>query len=398
MLTVVNLALVTTTCKDVKDLFRNNDPGCCQSSEDTAVPYSLLSDSVDATLLSLGYRTGPYALAGAAYGDGAHAYINHHNAASSVSKLNLKECETGYSTVKATQCYYEFGNQVSAIVPLSTGATGFLASDTVSTTIPLLASGYGMGSPTNDYLHFTAPSYNDAITAFMKKQLTGSKVGFVHFPLQYGLVEIPHFDSEAIKYGMVSRHYDVGFPAIWGNPTPTNLTELFSASTVDAVFMMPWGGLGESWMDAAIGVGYTASQFTTIWWGAPDVMTSKFNGAKIASFVNPSKSPVSLSSIPSNQVITAAMGVRDAMIFSELVEHSLKPMQFDYEENSYPRKKLVTHGSLNKAIKSLKFNSQVMTKLGADGFSNTCDLTSCPLCKCNDVSIYKYNNGALELD
>jgi hypothetical protein len=404
ILNFINAVLATTTCNDVKLLYQQNDPACClPDSSQTEVPYNLLPNDVDATMLGMVYRTGPYSSNGIPYADGFQAYIDHHNTVSNLSKLALKECETAYSTAQIVKCYYEFGNQVSAVMPLATGGVGYLTSSEVSLYTPVTASGYGMGYGPDDYLHFTAPSYNDAITAFMKKQPTGSRVGFIHLPMPYGNQEVAHFQAEATAHGLVSTILNTGYPDDWGGSgNVATWTQQFSEASnqVDALYMMPWGIFGGEWMEAVIAAGYTASQMTTLWWGAPNVMKPEYNGVHVVSFVDPSKSPVALPT--SGNSVIAAMGVREAMVFAESVEKAINPTTFVYNGNSGPethqRKILVTPGALNNAMSNLELSNSVLARLGATGFTNQCFLgDSCELCTCASVSVYTYNNNVLTL-
>ena len=84
------------------------------------------------------------------------------------------------------------------------------------------------------------------------------------------------------------------------------------------------------------------SKFTTIWWGSREVMLPRFAGVKVADYVDPTKSPVSLDGVAVSDRLLYAHGVRDMMLFAALAEKAGATTTFEYKDETYPRDRLVT--------------------------------------------------------
>lgn len=386
----------STTCGQIKALYqgvdRDSTTQCCGNTLQTEVEYDLVPD-VDAAVLVTAYRTGPYQFNGNAYADGMLRYIQHYNENNELT-LRVLECETGYNEQKSTECYYTHANEVAAYIPLSTGSVYAMASQVLD--VPMLASGYGSGASSNEYLQFTGPSYNDAIDAFLMRQTTGSRVGYMHLPLPYGLNEVEYFTTRAQRLGLNPVMFDMKLPAIWGGP-PSNATEILlqgDAHNVDAFYMMPWGGIGEGWLDTAKGLGIPMSKFVSVWWGSYDVIHPRFAGVKIVDFVDPAKSPFSLDSLDVRQYLLYLKGVRDGMIFSQLVESAVTSPSFSSGGVNFTRPPLVTSTATNRVFSTgVTFDTQYFNM---HGFSPSCHVgDDCSICSCTSTFMFQYNGTSL---
>ena len=94
----------------------------------------------------LSYRTGAYAPNGAPWANGFVDYLKLINAKGGINgvKLSFEECETGYDTARAVECYERLkGKGASFVQPLSTGATFAITEKAPADKIPVVTVGYG---------------------------------------------------------------------------------------------------------------------------------------------------------------------------------------------------------------------------------------------------------------
>lgn len=376
MLGFVTFVLSAITCDDLKDVHSMH--GCC-TDPDASVPTYDLVDDAKATFLLTAYRTGPYASNGIPFADGVLNYINHQNEKTDNTKLRLQECETGYSTQKAVSCLAKY-HTATAAATLSTGSVYALSNST--NMVPLIISGYGAGAKENNVVHFSAPTYENAVKAFVDHNPSAKKLGYLHMPIAYGNNEIPYFKSLAESKHVELHTFSMGFPEAWGYGVTNHTDVLKDATDIDAFFMMPWGDFGIEWLDAALKLGIPASKFTTIWWGGREVIKPRFDGVKVASFVDPNHAPLSFSDVPIENQLIMSMGIRDAMVFEKAVKHAKTPTQtIQSGSNTYTVDEMVTREKVQQILASK------MLTIGDGTFTNICTIGG----TCNAVSVLQYS-------
>jgi len=244
----------------------------------TAVP-ALAEDSIYVPNLS--YRTGPFAATGIPLMDGQRDYItmlNERDGGVGGIKIDLEECETGYSTKKGVECYERTKEKATVTQPWSTGITLGVLPKTNTDKIPILAPGYGFSPMANGKVFqwaFNPPaSYWDGASMIMQyiaggkmESLKGKKIALLHLDHPYGKEPIPLFEAMAAKYGFEFL------------PVPVGLKEMQSQSAQwlqirrarpDNVIMWGWGAMNSAAIKEAIASGYPMDQFIGVWWSGHD--------------------------------------------------------------------------------------------------------------------------------
>lgn len=228
---------------------------------------------------NLAYRTGPFAATGIPLMNGQRDYIamlNARDGGVGGIKVNLEECETGYSTAKGVECYEKTKGEAIVTQPWSTGITLQVLPKTNVDMIPILAPGYGF-SPMADgktfQWAFNAPSgYWDAadmIVQYLESQgsLSGKKIAFLHLDHPYGKEPIPVFEAMAAAKGFEF------------NPIPVGLKEMQNQSAQwltirrtrpDYVVMWGWGAMNAGAITEAVKTRFPMENFIGVWWSGHD--------------------------------------------------------------------------------------------------------------------------------
>ena len=113
--------------------------------------------------MGLTYRTGPYAPNGVPFANGFVDYLNllnERDGGVGGVPIVYEECEMGYNTKIAVECYEKLkGKRPQVVIPNSTGVTYQLIPKVAVDKLPLLTMGYGRTS--GACLLYTSPSPRD---------------------------------------------------------------------------------------------------------------------------------------------------------------------------------------------------------------------------------------------
>src|ERR1700676_5053853 len=105
-------------------------------------------DSIYVPLMT--YRTGPFAGSGIPIANGMHDYLtmlNERDGGIGGVQLAIEECETGYDTKRAVECYEAVKGKRPVIMnPWSTGTTLQLIPKASVDKIPILSMAYGLSA------------------------------------------------------------------------------------------------------------------------------------------------------------------------------------------------------------------------------------------------------------
>ena len=234
----------------------------------------------------LSYRTGPYAPNGTPWANGYVDYIKLVNAKGGINgvKLAYEECETGYDTARAVECYERLKSKGPAFVqPLSTGATFALTEKAPGDKIPLLTTGYGRSESRDGSVfawnfiamgsYWTAADI--AIQHIAKElggfdKLSGKKITLVYHDSPYGKEPIPALEARAKVNGFNFKAVPVTHPGVEQKSQWLAIRQ----DRPDYVLLWGWGVMNSTSVIEAAAVGYPRDKMIGVWWSGaePDVI------------------------------------------------------------------------------------------------------------------------------
>ena len=256
---------------------------------------------------SLVYRTGPFAPGGISLADGFADYftlINERDGGINGVKLEVVECETGYSTDRGVECYDRTKNEGSGATfysPWSTGITYALIEKATQDKIPILSMGYGRTSAADGryfpYVFNFPSTYWNQATAIIQHianleggmdKLKGLDIAYIHLDHPYGKEPIPTLDLMTEKFGFTYTGYPV---------PPASMTEQKSIflqirrQRPDYIVMWGWGAMNGTAVQEAANINFPMDKFIGNWWSAgedaAEAAGEAAKGYKAASFHGP---------------------------------------------------------------------------------------------------------------
>ncbi|MET0481575.1 MAG: ABC transporter substrate-binding protein [Aestuariivirgaceae bacterium] len=239
-----------------------------------------MAESLYVPLLT--YRTGPFAGSGIPVANGMHDYLtmlNERDGGIGGVKVEIEECETGYTAEKGVECYEKTKAKKPLVYnPYSTAITLQLIPKAPVDKVPLLSMAYGLSASAvgKDFAWVFNPptTYWDGTSAIIKHiagqeggldKLKGKKIGFIHLDAGYGKEPIPLLEQFKSKYGFELFLYPVppkemqNQSSIWLNVQRDN---------PDYMIMWGWGAMNPTAIKEAANIGFPMSKFYGVWWSA----------------------------------------------------------------------------------------------------------------------------------
>ncbi|SOH95216.1 branched-chain amino acid transport system substrate-binding protein [Monaibacterium marinum] len=235
----------------------------------------------DLTMVSLTYRTGPYAAGGIPFSDGYADYftmLNERDGGIGGVPIELLECEFGYATDRGVACYEETVTQGALVYqPLSTGVTVELIRRVQEDEVVLHTMGYGLTAASDGatypyVFNFPAHYWDGAVAqiAYLKElyggSLEGKRIMHMHHNSGYGREPIPTLEALAEIEGFELIMMPVDHPgedqsAIW---------PVVAEESPDHILLWGWGVMNRVALEGAVEVGYPVDQMMGIWWSAAE--------------------------------------------------------------------------------------------------------------------------------
>ena len=246
----------------------------------TAIPAS----AAEIYIPLLTYRTGAFAVSGAAIGSGMADYLNMLNERDGGIggvKLNVEECETGYDTKKGVECYEQVKSKNPIVVnPYSTGITLQIIPKAAVDKIPILSMAYGLSASADGqnfpWIFNPPATYWDGASMFVKyiggkegglDKLKGKKIGLVYLDAPYGKEPIPLLEALAKDYGFELKLYPV--PASEAQ-NQSSLWLNVRRDRPDWIYMQGFGAMNPTAIKEAIKINYPMDHFVGNWWSGGD--------------------------------------------------------------------------------------------------------------------------------
>ncbi|RED12283.1 ABC transporter substrate-binding protein [Pontivivens insulae] len=235
----------------------------------------------DLTMVSLTYRTGPYAAGGVPFSDGYADYftmLNERDGGIGGERVELLECEFGYNTERGVACYEETVDQGALVYqPLSTGLTLELIERVQQDEVVLHTMGYGLTAASDGatypyVFNFPAHYWDGAVAqiAYLKEQnggsLAGTRIMHMHHNSGYGREPLPTLEALAEIEGFELLSMPIDHPgedqsAIW---------PVVEAENPDFILLWGWGVMNRVALESAVEIGYPMDQMMGIWWSAAE--------------------------------------------------------------------------------------------------------------------------------
>jgi len=253
---------------------------------------------------ALVYRTGAYAPNGVPFANGFKDYItllNERDGGIGGVPIEYEECEFGYNTKIAIECYEKLkGKKPAVIIPNSTGVTYQLIPKVTVDKIPLLTMGYGrtsaaVGSVFPWVFNFPATYWSQAtgVIGYIAKQeggldkLKGKKIAHIYHNSAYGKEANPTLEALSKKFGFSLQLLAVDHPGQEQKSTWLQIRR----KRPDYIFMSGWGVMNQVAIKEAGAINFPMDHFIGNWWSGSenDVAPSGdgANGYKAATFHKP---------------------------------------------------------------------------------------------------------------
>jgi branched-chain amino acid transport system substrate-binding protein len=251
-----------------------------------AVPAMMAAAAAQDTLYVplLTYRTGAFAGSGIPIANGMSDYLtmlNERDGGIGGVKIEIEECETGYSAEKGVECY-ERTKPKGPLVnnPYSTGITLQLIPRAAVDKIPVLSMAYGLSASAVGEAFpwvFNPPdTYWDGASAIIKyiaeqdgglDSLQGKKIGFIFFDGGYGREPIPLLEQFRDRYGFELFLYPVPAAEMQNQ---SSLWLGVDRDQPDYMIMWGWGAMNPTAVKEAANIGYPMENFYGVWWSGGD--------------------------------------------------------------------------------------------------------------------------------
>jgi branched-chain amino acid transport system substrate-binding protein len=340
----------------------------------------------------LTYRTGAFAVSGAAIGSGMADYLNMLNERDGGIggvKLNVEECETGYDTKKGVECYEQVKSKNPVVVnPYSTGITLQIIPKAAVDKIPILSMAYGLSASADGqnfpWIFNPPATYWDGASMFVKyvggkegglEKLKGKKIGLVYLDAPYGKEPIPLLEALAKDYGFELKLYPV--PASEAQ-NQSSLWLNVRRDRPDWIYMQGFGAMNPTAIKEAIKINYPMDHFVGNWWSGGDddarpagpqakgYLSFTFNqtGTNFPIIKDIEKHVVEKgkSQFPKEKVGETFYnrGVLNSIIIAEAIRNAQK----------ISGKKEIDGTDLRRGLETLEISAARLKEIGAEGFAS----------------------------
>ncbi len=232
------------------------------------------------TIPLLSFRTGPYAANGVPIADGYSDYftlINERDGGVGGIKINMPECETGYSTEKGVECYEATKEGAILFQPVSTGLNYQLIPKAGVDEIPIHSIGHGRTSVANGKIFkwiFNYPTNywagaSIAIKYLLKENggsLEGKKITLVYHNSSFGKEPIKTLEILAEKHGFVFSTLAVDHP---GQEQKSQWLQI-RREKPDYVLLWGWGVMNQVAIQEAANVRFPLENMIGVWWSGSE--------------------------------------------------------------------------------------------------------------------------------
>jgi branched-chain amino acid transport system substrate-binding protein len=315
-------------------------------------------------------------------------------------QIKVKECETGYSTSHALECFAKHStDNVFVTLPMSTSTASLLEITGEMFSIPTVIAGYGNEFlATNPIPHYftMGPTYIDAVSVWMESIGPTGKVGYFGHDSPYGKSILPYLETQ-----LGGRLITVMCEHPCSNNTKNGeYAKQFKEEGVQAIYSMPWGSMVESMLEAFQNEGLL-QMVTTVWWGTSHDNTLDYAGSKAIVLASTSGSPVPVPEGVSASIF--AQGVRIGILMTEVARLAIKRnlAHFTYDKWAPTGEYLETmHASLAmtpamfvQEAQRFDLTEERINELGLRTFLSPCKLTPTDHSKCNNVELARWTTG-----
>lgn len=174
-------------------------------------------------------RTGPFASAASGVSSGQQDYFALVNAKGGINGITIRweECEFGYQTPRALECYERYKKDWKIVYPNSTPAVYALAERATQDKVLVINPAGGRSDSTDGA---TFPYLSPVILNFWSQaastiryiaqreggedKLKGKKIAFLHIDNDYGRQPFPIFETLAQRYGFEWKSFPLPWPAL----------------------------------------------------------------------------------------------------------------------------------------------------------------------------------------
>ncbi|MCY4396116.1 MAG: ABC transporter substrate-binding protein [Rhodospirillaceae bacterium] len=228
-------------------------------------------------------RTGPFASAASGVSSGQQDYFALVNANGGIDGVKIKweECEFGYKTPRALECYERFRGKWKIVYPNSTPVIFALSKRLTEDKVLGINLAGGRSESTDGK---TFPYLSPVILNFWSQaastiryiaqkeggeaKLKGKKIAFVHLDNAYGRQPFPIFDALAKKYGFEWKSWPLAWPALEQSAAWVDIARRFRA---DWAIQWNYGQSCNVPMTEMKKVGFPIEKFVgTLWCGSEE--------------------------------------------------------------------------------------------------------------------------------
>lgn len=258
-----------------------------------AAPAPALGQSGEIYYPMLVTRTGPFASAASGVSSGQQDYFALLNAKGGIEGVRIRweECEFGYVTPRALECYERHRGDWKVVYPNSTPAIYALAERVTNDKV--LAINLAGGRPdstdgqTFPYLapvvaNFWAQAASTIRYIAQREggedKLRGKKIAFIHLDNDYGRSPFPMFEELAKRYGFEWRSWPLSWPALEQSAAWVDIARRFRA---DWAIQWNYGQSCNVPFTEMKKVGFPMEKFIgTLWCGSEEDITPAGDLAK----------------------------------------------------------------------------------------------------------------------
>jgi len=189
-------------------------------------------------------KTGPFASAASGVSGAQQDYFALVNAKGGVEgyKIRWEECEFGYQTPRALECYERYKKDWKIVYPNSTPVIYALAERVTQDHVPAINLAGGRPDSTDGktfpYLYpIVANFWAQAASTIRyiaqleggEDKLKGKKIAFVHLDNDYGRSALPIFDALGKRLGFEWKSYPLPWPALEQSAAWVDIARRFRA-------------------------------------------------------------------------------------------------------------------------------------------------------------------------
>ncbi len=174
-------------------------------------------------------RTGPFASAASAVASGQEDYFALVNATGGINGVNIRweECEFGYQTPRALECYERFRKDWKIVYPNSSPVVFALAERAKQDKVLVINNACGRADSTDGkafpYLSPVVANFwaqaSSTIRYIAQREggedkLKGKKIAYVHLDNEYGEQALPVLEALGNRFGFEWKHFPLPWPAL----------------------------------------------------------------------------------------------------------------------------------------------------------------------------------------